>query len=126
MLALVIDDSRAMRMILRGMLEEAGYEVVEAGHGGEALERLRTRPDATLALLDWNMPVMDGYEFLTRVRAMAEHRGLRIMMVTTETESDQVMKALSAGADEYLMKPFGKEALFAKLSLMDMLPETGA
>jgi two-component system chemotaxis response regulator CheY len=126
MRALVIDDSRAMRTILRGMLREAGFETIEAGHGGEALAQLAAHPDVGLALLDWNMPVMDGYEFLTRVRARVEFRDLRIMMVTTETEADQVAKALAAGADEYLMKPFGKEALFAKLSMLDLTPSDGA
>ena len=125
MLALVIDDSRAMRAILREMLREAGFEILEAAHGAEALERLEARPEVALALLDWNMPVMDGFEFLRRVRARPEYSSLRIMMVTTETEADQVAKALAAGADEYLMKPFPKEALFAKLGMLDVLPEAG-
>jgi two-component system, chemotaxis family, chemotaxis protein CheY len=125
MLALVIDDSRAMRTILRAMLSEAGFETVEAANGREALAALETRPDAALALLDWNMPVMDGFEFLTRVRSNPEFQSLRILMVTTETESDQVTKALLAGANEYLMKPFSKEALFAKLNMIDALPDGG-
>ena len=123
MLALVVDDSRAVRMILRGMLREAGYETIEAGHGGEALAILADRPEATLALVDWNMPIMDGLAFVRAVRARAEFHALRILMVTTETEPAQVAAALTAGADEYLMKPFAKEALFAKLSLMDCLAE---
>ncbi|HVJ81972.1 MAG TPA: response regulator [Planctomycetia bacterium] len=124
MLALVIDDSRAMRAILGAMLREAGFETLEAAHGGEALDRLQSRPDVALALLDWNMPVMDGFEFLQRVRARPEFDALRIMMVTTETEADQVAKALAAGANEYLMKPFPKEALFAKLGMLDVLPDS--
>jgi two-component system chemotaxis response regulator CheY len=123
MLALVIDDSRAMRAILRGMLVEAGFEILEASHGAEALARLDARPDVALALLDWNMPVMDGFEFLQRVRARPEFDSLRIMMVTTETEAEQVGKALAAGANEYLMKPFPKEALYAKLGMLDVLPD---
>ena len=125
MLALVIDDSRAMRAILRAMLQEVGFETVEASHGEEALAALTQRPEATLALLDWNMPVMDGFEFLTRVRSQPEFQALRIVMVTTETESDQVTKALLAGANEYLMKPFAKEALYAKLNMLDVLSESG-
>jgi two-component system, chemotaxis family, chemotaxis protein CheY len=125
MLALVIDDSRAMRSILREMLVEVGFETVEAAHGEEALTVLEERPETALALLDWNMPVMDGFEFLTRVRSRPELQSLRIMMVTTETESDQVSKALLAGANEYLMKPFSKEALYAKLNMIDALPEGG-
>ena len=82
-----------MRTILRAMLHEAGFETVEAADGGEALAALETRPDAALALLDWNMPVMDGFEFLTRVRSNPEFQSLRILMVTTETESDQVTES---------------------------------
>ena len=125
MLALVIDDSRAMRTILRAMLHEASFETIEAANGVEALAALEERPETALALLDWNMPVMDGFEFLTRVRSRPEFQSLRIVMVTTETESEQVTKALLAGADEYLMKPFGKEALFAKLNMIDAMPDGG-
>ena len=120
MLALVVDDSRAVRAILRGILKDGGFEVVEAGHGREALERLAEHPEVGVALVDWNMPVMDGLEFIKAVRGRPEHAGLRLLMVTTETESSQVSAALAAGADEYLMKPFTKEILLAKLSLMDV------
>ena len=123
MLALVVDDSRAVRAILRGFLMEGGFQVLEAGHGREGLARLAERPEVGLALVDWNMPVMDGLEFIQAVRAQPEFRALRILMVTTETESSQVAKALAAGADEYLMKPFTKEILLAKLSLMDAFAE---
>lgn len=125
MLALVIDDSRAMRTILRAMLHEAAFETIEAANGVDALAALEERPETALALLDWNMPVMDGFEFLTRVRSRPEFQSLRIVMVTTETESEQVTKALLAGANEYLMKPFGKEALYAKLNMIDVMPDGG-
>src|SRR5262245_13539068 len=119
MLALVIDDSRAMRTILRSMLQDVGFETVEAANGRDALTVLDERPETKLILLDWNMPVMDGFEFLTCVRSNPERRSMRILMVTTETETEHVMKALSAGANEYLMKPFAKEALYAKLNMID-------
>jgi two-component system chemotaxis response regulator CheY len=120
MRALVIDDSRAVRMFIRGILRELGLEVSEAGNGQEALQSLRENPDTGLALVDWNMPVMDGLEFITAVRSQRAYDGLRIVMVTTETESDQVMRALSAGANEYVMKPFTKDVLVAKLTMLDV------
>ena len=120
MRALVVDDSRAVRVIIRNILVEMGMEVVEAGNGVEALERLRQNSDVELVLVDWNMPEMNGLDFIRAVRAQRGYDGLRIMMVTTETESDQVVRALSAGANEYLMKPFTKEVLVAKLRLLDV------
>jgi two-component system chemotaxis response regulator CheY len=125
MLALVVDDSRAVRAIIRGILREAGITTVEAGDGREALEHLHTRPDVQLILVDWNMPVMNGLEFIQAVRARPEYHSVRILMVTTETESEQVVRALEAGANEYLMKPFTKDVLIAKLSLMDVLEDGG-
>jgi two-component system, chemotaxis family, chemotaxis protein CheY len=123
MLALVIDDSRAVRIIVRGILREMGTEVVEAGNGLEALEQLRQNPAVELVLVDWNMPVMDGLEFIRQVRSQCCYDEVRIVMVTTETESEQVTRALSAGADEYVMKPFNKDILIAKLALLDIFGE---
>jgi two-component system chemotaxis response regulator CheY len=120
MRALVVDDSRAARMIIREILREMGTEVVEAGDGRQALEQLRENPEVELVLVDWNMPVMDGLEFIRRVRSERSYDGLRIVMVTTETESEQVTRALTAGANEYVMKPFSKEVLVAKLALLDI------
>jgi two-component system chemotaxis response regulator CheY len=120
MRALVIDDSRAVRAIIRNILREIGLEVVEAGNGREALDEMGRCPDVELILVDWNMPVMNGLEFVRAVRSQRAYDGVRIMMVTTETETEQVTRALSAGANEYLMKPFTKEVLVAKLSLLDV------
>jgi two-component system chemotaxis response regulator CheY len=120
MRALVIDDSRAVRLLIGNMLREIGMQVVEAADGRQALDQLRDNPDVELALVDWNMPEMSGLEFIHAVRAQRRHDPLRILMVTTETETDQVVRALAAGANEYLMKPFTKEVLFAKLSLLDV------
>lgn len=120
MSVLVIDDSRAVRLLIGNILRESGLTVIEAGNGQEGLDRLADHPDVELALVDWNMPVMDGLEFITAVRARKEYAGLRLMMVTTETESDQVMRAIAAGADEYVMKPFTKDVLVAKMSLLDV------
>jgi two-component system chemotaxis response regulator CheY len=123
MRALVIDDSRTIRIIIGKILREIGVDVIEAASGLEALEQMRLHPDVELLLLDWNMPQMNGFDFLRAVRAQRAYDGVRILMVTSESQSEQVVKALSAGANEYLMKPFSKDVLVAKLHLMDAYPE---
>lgn len=116
--ALVVDDSRATRLILRQMLTSLGFDVAEAGHGREALTYLDTHADTLLALVDWNMPEMNGLELVQAVRHDARFAGMRMMMVTTETEIANVTKALEAGANEYVMKPFSKEVIQEKLQLL--------
>ncbi|KQX64562.1 response regulator [Angustibacter sp. Root456] len=124
MRALVIDDSRAMRRIVSRILVDLGYEVVEAGDGQQALDVLRSAgPVPNLACVDWNMPVMDGLTFVTTVRANREWRDLTLMMVTTESEQSQIVRALAAGAHEYLIKPFTPDALRDKLLLLGLVPE---
>ena len=123
MLALVIDDSRAVRLLIGNFLREMGMEVFEAGDGRQALEQLRLNPGLELVLVDWNMPEMNGLEFIRAVRSQRGYDHVRILMVTTETETEQVTRALSAGANEYLMKPFTKEILVAKLNLLDVFGE---
>lgn len=116
--AMVIDDSRAMRGILRRMLVEAGLEVIEAANGREALDRLHAGEMIDVALVDWNMPEMNGLEFVMAVRADPRFADLRLMMVTTETEMHQVVRALEAGANEYVMKPFTVDVVRDKLALL--------
>lgn len=123
MKALVVDDSRAMRKIIAGALRKLGYETVEAADGAEALKVLESGPLPDLATVDWNMPVMDGLTFVTQVRANRDYRALTLMMVTTEAEHGQIVRALAAGAHEYLIKPFTVESLEEKLSLLGLLPE---
>jgi two-component system chemotaxis response regulator CheY len=123
MLALVIDDSRTVRVIIGNILRELGLEVVEAANGREGLERLAENPAVELVLVDWNMPEMNGLDFIKSVRSQRAYDGLRIMMVTTETEQEQLLRALEAGANEYVMKPFTREILLAKLSLLDVTGE---
>jgi two-component system chemotaxis response regulator CheY len=123
MRALVIDDSRTVRAIVGKILRDEGLDVVEAGNGREGLDRLRDTPDVGLVLVDWNMPEMNGLEFITAVRADRAFDAVRIVMVTTETEQVQVLRALEAGANEYVMKPFTREILVAKLSLLDAFGE---
>ncbi len=118
--ALIIDDSRTMRTILRRIVTELGYEVTEAGNGQEALDALETGIDVDLCLIDWNMPLMDGYTFVTRVRAEPRWRSMTLMMVTTESEHGQIVRALAAGAHEYVIKPFTPEAIVEKLELLGL------
>lgn len=118
MRAMVIDDSRAIRLILGKMLKELGFEVIDAENGAVAMERLKTSEKLDIALVDWNMPEMNGYEFVCEVRKDDAYKDLPLMMVTTETEMSQVVKALEAGANEYVMKPFTKEMITEKLTLM--------
>jgi len=123
MRALVVDDSRAVRMILGKMMRELGFETLEAEHGLEALDRLGGTDVPELALVDWNIREMDGYTLLCRVREDRRFDRMQIMMVTTETEMHQVIRALDAGANEYLMKPFTKEAVVEKLQLLGLLEQ---
>ncbi len=118
MRALVIDDSRAMRSILAGILDDLEFEVEQAADAEMAYEVLKSDSGFDLALVDWNLPSMSGLELVKLVRQRQELAGLRLMMVTTETELARVREALEAGADEYIMKPFDKEMLLEKLNLL--------
>lgn len=118
--ALVIDDSRAMRMLIGDALRGIGYCVDEAEDGSAAIFRLDDGITRDIALVDWNMPVMNGLDFIRLVRADARFRHMRLLVITSETESGQVMSALAAGADEYLMKPFSREALMSKLEMLGL------
>ncbi len=121
--ALVVDDSKAVRMILAKTLRELGYEVREAGNGKEALDLLENEKlRVALVLADWNMPEMNGLELLKRLREKPEMASTAIVMVTTETEVDQMSAALEAGANEYIMKPFTKEILVQKLQMAGVNP----
>jgi len=121
--ALVVDDSRAVRMILAKTLKELGFEVREAANGREALEVIETEKTAvTLVLADWNMPEVNGLELLKKLRQNPEFSSLVVVMVTTETELDQMAAALEAGANEYVMKPFTKDILVEKLQLVGIHP----
>ncbi len=126
MRALIVDDSRAMRKIVGRILVDAGYEILEAGDGQEALDVLHGLDGdlPELACVDWNMPVMDGLTFITEVRKQTEWRSITLMMVTTESEQDRIVRALAAGAHEYLIKPFTGDALVEKLDLLGLTATT--
>jgi two-component system, chemotaxis family, chemotaxis protein CheY len=120
--AVIVDDSKAIRMILSKTLEEVGFEVCQASNGEEALSVFERENGAiSLALVDWNMPLMNGLEFVKRLRSDPRYASVRLMMVTTETEVDQMVQALEAGANEYVMKPFTKEIIADKLRLLGAL-----
>lgn len=119
MKALIIDDSGAMRSILRQYMREMSYEVVEARDGREALERCEQTPDLDIALVDWNMPVMNGLEFVQALRAQTKYNSIKLMMVTTENDSAHIEAALGAGANEFVMKPFTYEVLEEKMALLN-------
>jgi len=119
--ALVIDDSRTMRRIACELLRSLSFEVTEAENGRVGLDRLRELSTRTLVLVDWNMPEMDGLEFIRAVRGDRSYDDVLLMMVTTEVDMQRVQQALSAGANEYLMKPFTSEMVVDKLSLLGVL-----
>jgi len=125
--ALVVDDSKTIRMIIRRVLTELGFEVCEAANGIEALKVLSTEKTAvSLVLADWNMPEMNGLELVKSLRQKPEFASTKIIMVTTETEIGQMTSALEAGANEYVMKPFTKDVLVEKLELVGISPLTRA
>ncbi len=116
--ALVVDDSRAVRTILSRVLKELGFSVTEAGNGREALDRInQQQAPFDLALVDWNMPEMNGYELVRKIRSRPELNSTLLVMVTTESEIEQIAKALEAGANEYVMKPFTRDGLVEKLQM---------
>ncbi|MFN0026260.1 MAG: response regulator [Acidimicrobiales bacterium] len=123
MRAIIVDDSRATRMILRKILESVGYEVALAENGQVAYDLLCSSlpfnvPD--VALVDWNMPEMNGIELVEAVRANGDLDSLKIIMCTTETEISQMTLALMSGANEYIMKPFTSDTIVDKLALLGM------
>ncbi len=119
MRALIVDDSRFVRGYLRGLLEEKGIDCVEAADGQAGLDQLHGSLPFDLALVDWNMPVKNGLEMVTELRSEG-FPNLKVMMVTTEAENEFILQALTAGADEYLMKPFDEEALTEKLAMLGL------
>ena len=117
--ALVVDDSRTIRTIIKRILIDLGFQVCEAGNGVEALKVMEAEKNKIdLVLADWNMPEMNGLDLLKQLRQDPELSALKVIMVTTETELDNMVSALEAGANEYVMKPFTKDILTEKLELV--------
>lgn len=122
--ALVVDDSKMIRMVLRRILTEVGFEVCEAGNGKEALAIVDPEPGRlSIVLADWNMPEMNGLELLKELRKRQNLSSVKVIMVTTEAELGHMTAALEAGANEYVMKPFTKEVICEKLELLGALPQ---
>jgi two-component system, chemotaxis family, chemotaxis protein CheY len=120
---LVVDDSSVVRKIARRILEEMDFEITEAEDGAQALEVCKnTMP--TAVLLDWNMPVMDGYEFLGRLRELPGGELPKVVFCTTENGMDHISRALHAGANEYIMKPFDKDIVTAKFQEVGLVALT--
>jgi len=117
---LVVDDSSTIRRFSRGLLEELGFNVEEAANGQLALDACaQGMPDAIL--LDWNMPVMSGIDFLPRLRSMPEGGKPVVLFCTTESDMTFIEEALGKGADEFIMKPFDGEILASKLEMQGLV-----
>jgi two-component system chemotaxis response regulator CheY len=123
MRALVIDDSRAMRMLLKRELVALGFEVSEAGDGNEALTRLAELGPVDVVLVDWTMPGMDGMTFVHQIRSDPAYEEMRVVMITSESDPAQIFHALMAGVDEYATKPITREALSEKLGLVGLVEQ---
>lgn len=122
MKALVVDDSRAIRMIIARHMKDLGFITEQAGNGQEAMAALASSGPFDIALVDWNMPVMNGLEFVCAVRGDRALDEMAIMMITSESEQSQVQRAIDAGASEYLMKPFSTQAIEEKLLILGLGP----
>ena len=118
--ALVVDDSAFIRKIAKQILEGMEFEVSEAKDGAQALEHCeKTLPE--LILLDWNMPVMSGLDFLTKLRKMPRGDEPQVVFCTTENTKEKILCALEAGATEYIMKPFDQDIIRTKLEQIGMV-----
>jgi two-component system chemotaxis response regulator CheY len=117
---LIVDDSKVIRMVARRILEQLHFEIAEAADGKLALEACaKAMPDAIL--LDWNMPVMNGIDFLRRLRQLQGGDAPRVVFCTTENDLAHIQEAISAGANEYIMKPFDSEIIEAKFSQIGLI-----
>jgi len=121
MKVLIVDDSRVVRMALRGIMQQFDWQVIEAEDGKQAMAQVQKNSDISLILLDWHMPVMNGYDFLVSLRASPEHfEEPKVVMVTTEASMPSILKAIAAGANEYIMKPFDAEMIEEKLGMLGL------
>jgi two-component system, chemotaxis family, chemotaxis protein CheY len=121
MKALVIDDAPEVRMLLERILKDLKFEVTQASTGQDGLDKLKQRGNFDLAMVDIYMPEMNGHDFVKAARALPGHEKMKIIMVTTETDIAHISRALSAGANEYIMKPFSTQVIREKLMLIDLL-----
>ncbi len=115
MKVLVVDDSAIMRKVITQILEMLGHESVPASNGVDAFEQLKQHEDVRLILLDWNMPEMNGIEFLREIKVRPVLSEIPVIMLTTESERRKMIEAIEAGAKHYLTKPFQPETLATKI-----------
>jgi len=121
MRAMIVDDSRAQRMLLKRAVSPLGFDVVEAENGEDALTKLDPDDPVDVMLVDWNMPVMDGLALVRRVRATRAFADVFVMMVTSESDPKKMARALMVGADDYLVKPVDGEMIRSKLEQTNVL-----
>jgi two-component system chemotaxis response regulator CheY len=113
---LIVDDSPTMRRIVFNTLKRLGYnDIEEAEHGAEAFDKLKTVPGINFVVTDWNMPVMDGLQLVQEIRSAPEYDKMPILMVTTRSVKDDIIVAMKAGVNNYIVKPFTPEVLKAKI-----------
>jgi len=118
--ALIVDDSRVMRAMLGRIISDQGFSIVEARDGRDALERIRALGGMDLIVVDWRMPGMSGLEFVLALRRDETFGRTPIVMVTSETDPEQLARAIDAGANEYVMKPFTRDVIVGKLELLGL------
>jgi two-component system chemotaxis response regulator CheY len=118
MQALILDDSRAMRQILKRIIAPLGFDVIESANGVEGLAKVKEFPGIELALVDWNMPEMNGIDFVRSIRCDLKNKKMKLVMITTESDPAKVARALMLGVDEFIIKPFAFEELLQKLQLI--------
>ncbi len=117
---LVVDDSSVIRKVARRILEGLEFQIMEAENGEDAIESCKRQlPDAIL--LDWNMPKMDGYDFLRVLRRLPGGDAPKVVFCTTENDVAHIARALHAGANEYIMKPFDKDIVEAKFQEVGLI-----
>jgi two-component system chemotaxis response regulator CheY len=117
---LIVDDSAVIRKVARRILEGLDFTISEAQDGAEALDAVKGEmPDAVL--LDWNMPVMDGYDFLRALRQLPNGKSPKVVFCTTENDIAHIARAMHAGADEYIMKPFDKDIVSNKFAQVGLV-----
>ena len=117
---LIVDDSKVIRMVAKKILDELGFGTIEAADGQIALDACKAKmPEAVL--LDWNMPVMNGIEFLRELRALPNGNDAVVIFCTTENDLDHIQEAMAAGANEYIMKPFDSDIIQAKFQQVGLI-----
>ena len=121
MRALVVDDSRAMRAVIRDVLRQAKFQVLEAAGVREAVRALEELGPPDLAMVDWNLPKTGGMQFVKTVRARSEFDSMKLIMLITELDMGQLMQGAKAGVDECLVKPFTRSALLEKLARLQFI-----